>query len=173
MRENHDWRYAKWIKSVAILSHIIKPTSALSYLLLAEWPKHCESSRSSPKTYNWKKVKQKVDKLHLNDCGEDVQSSCLECWTKVKKLTVPMRNRMSNLLISSSVALPLGHRDPTMSYAIIRIMVDTRLSYSYDKRFRKRHMRIRTRRDEKTPTLVPLSCSEFTIFLIWKVIRRS
>ena len=66
----------------------------------------------------------------MNGCGEDVHSSCLERWTKVKKLTIPMRNRMSNLLISRSNALPLGHRDPTMSYAIIRNMVDTRLAYS-------------------------------------------
>ena len=33
---------------------------------------------------------------------------------------------------------PPGHRDPTMSYAIISIMVETRLSYSYDKQCRKR-----------------------------------
>ena len=57
---------------------------------------------------------------------------------------------MSNLLISRSDALPLGHRGPTMSYAIIRTLVDTRLAYSKDKQCRKPHMTIRTRRDEKT-----------------------
>ena len=57
---------------------------------------------------------------------------------------------MSNLLISRSDALPLGHRGPTMSYAIIRTLVDTRLAYSKDKQCRKPHMKIRTRRDRKT-----------------------
>ena len=65
---------------------------------------------------------------------------------------------MSNLLISLSDALPLGHRDPTMSYAIIRTVVDTRLAYSYDKQRRKRHMRIRTRRDETEKPLSESLC---------------
>ena len=98
-------------------------------LLVIDRP-HCASSRSCSRTYNSKKVKQKVGKLYLNGCGEEVYSPCLERWTEVKKLTVPMRNRMSNLLISCSDALPLGHRDPTMSYAIIRTVVDARLAYS-------------------------------------------
>ena len=51
-----------------------------------------------------KKVKQKVGKLHFYGCGEDIHWSCLERWTKVKKLIVPMRNRMSNLMISRSDA---------------------------------------------------------------------
>ena len=57
--------------------------------------------------------------LHLNGCG-DVHSSCLESWTKVKKLTVLMRTRTSNLLIFRSDVLPLGHRDSTMCQAILR-----------------------------------------------------
>ena len=56
---------------------------------------------------------------------------------------------MSDLMISGSDALLLGHRDPTMSYTIIRTMVDTRLAYSHDKQCRKPHMTIRTRRDGK------------------------
>ena len=36
IRENHDRRYAKWIKSVVILSHKIKTTWALGYSLLTE-----------------------------------------------------------------------------------------------------------------------------------------
>ena len=62
--------------------------------------------------------------LHLNGCG-DVHSSCLERWTKVKKLTVLMRTRTSNLLIFRSDVLPLGHRDSTMSYAILTRILHT------------------------------------------------
>ena len=72
--------------------------------------------------------------LHLNGYG-DVHSSCLERWTKVKQLTVLMRTRTSNLLVSRSDVLPLGQRDSTMSYAILRTI--------------QLHMRIRTRRDGK------------------------
>ena len=78
--------------------------------------------------------------LHLNGYG-DVHSSCLERWTKVKQLTVLMRTRTSNLLVSRSDVLPLGQRDSTMSYAILRTIVVA--SYI------QLHMRIRTRRDGK------------------------
>ena len=77
----------------------------------------------------------------MNGCG-DVHSSCLERWTKVKKLTVLMRTQTSNLLIFRSDVLPLGHRDSTMSYAILRTIVDTHLTYSFTEKIFLKHFTV-------------------------------
>ena len=83
-------------------------------------------------------VKKKVGMLHLNGCG-DVHSSCLERWTKVKKLTVLMRTRTSNLLVFRSDVLPLGHRDELRHFK----------DHIWHASYIQLHKRIRTRRDEK------------------------
>ena len=49
-------------------------------------------------------------------------SSCHECRTK-KKFWVPMRNRTSDLWISHSDALPLSHRDSTVSKVYYEVLM--------------------------------------------------
>ena len=64
-----------------------------------------EKDKSPIKLYN---------KFGPQDLKKDVSSSCHKHGTK-KKFWVPMRNRTSDLRIPRSDALPLSHRDSTVS----------------------------------------------------------
>ena len=151
MRENHDWRYAKWIKSLVIQLHKIKIRWTLGYLLLTEWPVTLRIELQKTLDLQLKKRKKKSRYAtfeRLWRCSFVLSRALV----KSKKIDSPHEDSNVKPFDFSLRCLTTG---PQRLHDVPGHFKD------HNKTRRKKYF------------LITLPFPKFTVFLIWKAIRRS